>query len=321
MRSGERLAVFIGPPGLAVGGDDAGVGPIGLVVIRAVRGGIHLERQLPGAFGQRDIHRHRSVGAAQGPRAEDLLAGDLHAEPHRAAHAAGVRVIVNAGEGQESLRVRRQVKDDLAVGMGAEAVLELAASDLDGRLHARLAEAQRVVILAPEFDAHRRFMARRPMASKDLAGPVLHLLQLRRAGHDGVVRGIGGNVVGIEGESGRAEEQGKEQRRREGAKIETGNWPPEHGGRITGARQRRKQKSGQRRKADLGVSNDPGGAEARNPKAEIRTESRPMWRYPTGWAASSDLCFRPSGFGFRPSFGLQPSGFGFPAQGHFICGA
>ena len=224
-RGSERLAVFVGPADLAVGGDDAGIGPVGLVIAGAIGSGIHLEREFAGAGGQRDLHRRRGVGAAEGRRAEDFLAGDLHAELHGAAHAFRVEVVVNAGEGLELLRVRRQVEDDLAVGMGAQAVLELALPELDRRLHARLAEAQGVVVLAAEFDAHGGFVARRALAGKGDAGPVLHLLNLRRPGHDGVLRRIGGDVGGAQRRSAagrRARGGTAKTRRREGCEWKSG---------------------------------------------------------------------------------------------------
>ena len=56
------------------------------------------------------------------------------------------------------------MEDDLAIGMGAQAVLELALPELDRGLHARLPEAQGVVVLAAKLDAHGGFVARREAA-------------------------------------------------------------------------------------------------------------------------------------------------------------
>ena len=56
------------------------------------------------------------------------------------------------------------MEDDLAIGMGGQAVLELALPELDRGLHARLPEAQGVVVLAAKRDAHGGFVARRGAA-------------------------------------------------------------------------------------------------------------------------------------------------------------
>ena len=83
----------------------------------------------------------------------------LHRELHGAAHALRVEVVINADERPELLGVRRKTENDLAVGMGAQPVVELPLPELDRRLHARLAETQGIVLLAAKLDAHRRIAA------------------------------------------------------------------------------------------------------------------------------------------------------------------
>ena len=110
--------------------------------------------------------------------------------------------------------------------------LNFALPQLDRRLHARLAEAQGVVVLAAELDAHRRFMPRRTLAGKRDAGPVLHLLNLRRPGHEGVLRRILWDIGKGAGYGGRGTGQKAKQRRCEDAKDSGGNRSPEHAARI-----------------------------------------------------------------------------------------
>src|ERR1017187_7675781 len=124
------------------------------------------------------------------------------------------------------------MEDDLAIGVGAQAVLELALPELDRRLHARLPEPQGVVVLAAKLDAHSGFAARRPAASEGRARPVLHLLNLRRPGHEGILRRVGWDVGGVQRHGARNSEERDKQRRSQEAKTLSGTWVPKHRRRM-----------------------------------------------------------------------------------------
>ena len=102
------------------------------------------------------------------------------------------------------------MQDDLAIGMGAQAVLEAALAELDRGINARSAVTQRAVVLSAEFDAYRRLAAFRSAPGEGGAGPVLYFLDFLRPGHNRVLWRIRRDVAGRQGEYARSAEQ-KEQ--------------------------------------------------------------------------------------------------------------
>ncbi len=224
---GEGLDVLVRPVNLAIAGDNAGLGPISLVMAGAVSRGIHLERNRPRAFRQGDLDRRGRVGAAQHRRAKDALARNLDAELHGAPHPLGVRVVVYANDRPELHRVGRQTEDDLAVGMSPQPVLELPLADLHRRFDAGQAETQVAVLLTAKLHAHSRFPASQPAPRKDGAGPVLHLLNLGRLGHNGILRSIHRDILSAMGGL-RASEEKDEQQSQEGFNAARENEALEH---------------------------------------------------------------------------------------------
>lgn len=104
----EHRRVLIQPNIAAVLQHEAGVDPIRLVMGRAIWLGVHPEHELAQTRWQRHVHRTGRFAPAQHWAPIQSPAPALHEELYRAAAAAGIGIVVDADEGLESPRPRRQ---------------------------------------------------------------------------------------------------------------------------------------------------------------------------------------------------------------------
>ncbi len=126
------LQQLVEPPGLAVPGDDLGLGPVGVVAGGTVAGVAHIEDQGVGSL-EVEIDSLRLLAAAEHTRAVQLAAVGGDAEDDRARPAGRRGILVHADPRREPRQRLPAADDDLSDRMSAQSVLEMPAADGQGR--------------------------------------------------------------------------------------------------------------------------------------------------------------------------------------------
>jgi hypothetical protein len=84
--------------------------------------------------------------------AKELVIAGGQGELRAASGSSGVIVVIDADLGLERFRAGRDSDDDLASGVGSQPMGEVLVTDSERGLHARLPEAQNVVVLPADLE-------------------------------------------------------------------------------------------------------------------------------------------------------------------------